>query len=131
MTHILRAHQLCDEGYQVLFEDKLSTVWSAPNYCYRCGNKASILEISETLERKFNMFQESSRSVLVDDTVPDVQKVFFYGSTGLSNLQKKKKPFCFGSNYQNTFCRPSFFFDSTFFINFFFSLRLMGILTCC
>lgn len=29
MSHILRAHQLCQEGYQVLYDDRLSTVWSA------------------------------------------------------------------------------------------------------
>ncbi|KAJ8126477.1 hypothetical protein O1611_g7160 [Lasiodiplodia mahajangana] len=44
MNHILRAHQLCQEGYLVLYDDHLSTVWSAPNYCYRCGNMASVLE---------------------------------------------------------------------------------------
>ena len=56
MSHILRAHQLCQEGYQVLFDDQLSTVWSAPNYCYRCGNMASVLEVSDSGERFFNVF---------------------------------------------------------------------------
>lgn len=59
MSHILRAHQLCQEGYQVLYEDRLSTVWSAPNYCYRCGNMASVLEVSDTGERFFNVFDAS------------------------------------------------------------------------
>jgi len=56
LHHILRAHQLCMEGYQVMFENKLSTVWSAPNYCYRCGNMASVLEIGEDLDFFFNVF---------------------------------------------------------------------------
>lgn len=29
--HMLRAHQLCMDGYSELFDRKLSTVWSAPN----------------------------------------------------------------------------------------------------
>ncbi|KKA27671.1 hypothetical protein TD95_001261 [Thielaviopsis punctulata] len=56
MSHILRAHQLCQEGYQVLYDDRLSTVWSAPNYCYRCGNMASVLEVKDNGERFFNVF---------------------------------------------------------------------------
>ena len=58
MMHILRAHQLCMEGYQSLFDGHLTTVWSAPNYCYRCGNSASILEVRPDSERFFfNVFQ--------------------------------------------------------------------------
>lgn len=64
MNHILRAHQLCQEGYQILYEDRLSTVWSAPNYCYRCGNMASVLEVSDTGERYFNVFDAAPENDL-------------------------------------------------------------------
>lgn len=38
------------------------TVWSAPNYCYRCGNVASIMNLSEDLEPKFTIFSAVSEN---------------------------------------------------------------------
>ncbi|KAI9227861.1 MAG: Metallo-dependent phosphatase-like protein [Piptocephalis tieghemiana] len=68
LSLIARAHQLVQEGYKFMFPEKnLVTVWSAPNYCYRCGNVASILRVEEGLkvnEQSFRIF----------DAVPDDQR---------------------------------------------------------
>ncbi|KAL7550593.1 hypothetical protein ACHAWF_013815 [Thalassiosira exigua] len=53
---IARAHQLVMEGHKMMFDDSLVTVWSAPNYCYRCGNVASIMEVGEDLQKQFTTF---------------------------------------------------------------------------
>ena len=62
---IARAHQLVQEGHKFMFDERLVTVWSAPNYCYRCGNLASILQVGEDLGYTWEDF----------DAVPDEDRV--------------------------------------------------------
>lgn len=75
MTRIYRAHQLCHEGYQIYFEGLVTTVWSAPNYCYRCGNKASILELYDKESYFFNVFEEAPENKKLHDNQPTVNSM--------------------------------------------------------
>jgi serine/threonine-protein phosphatase 4 catalytic subunit len=71
---IARAHQLVMDGYKTLFDEKLVTVWSAPNYCYRCGNQAAILELDENLKTEYKIFEEraaDSRGIPAKQQTPD------------------------------------------------------------
>jgi len=74
---VCRAHQLVQEGYKYMFPEKnLITVWSAPNYCYRCGNIASILIFDENMDRSLKIFREVPESGRANSQKGGVQ--YFY-----------------------------------------------------
>lgn len=62
---ICRAHQLVNEGYKYMFDEMLVTVWSAPNYCYRCGNVAAVMSFTDSETKEPKLFK----------AVPDEERV--------------------------------------------------------
>ncbi|WBW72057.1 serine/threonine protein phosphatase PP2A catalytic subunit Ppa2 [Schizosaccharomyces osmophilus] len=56
-----RAHQLVMEGYNWAHDGDVVTIFSAPNYCYRCGNQAAILEVDDNMNQVFLQFDPAPR----------------------------------------------------------------------
>ena len=51
-----------------MFDEKLVTIWSAPNYCYRCGNIAAVVQFNDTDDRE-------NREAKLFKAVPDNERV--------------------------------------------------------
>ena len=72
---ILRAHQLICEGYNMTHDDSVYTLFSAPNYCNRCGNKASIMELDDNYCKHIQQFDPSPNSqnenIIVSERTPN------------------------------------------------------------
>jgi serine/threonine-protein phosphatase 2A catalytic subunit len=61
LTLIARAHQLMQDGYLTCHGDALVTLFSAPNYCYRCNNLAAFMECDEHLQTHYLQFDPCPR----------------------------------------------------------------------
>jgi len=59
LSLIARAHQLIMEGFNWCHHKNVVTIFSAPNYCYRCGNLAALMELDEELKFTFIQFDPS------------------------------------------------------------------------
>ena len=58
---VARAHQLVMEGFAWSHNKGVVTIFSAPNYCYRCGNQAAVMEVDEHTRYSFLSFDPAPR----------------------------------------------------------------------
>jgi serine/threonine-protein phosphatase 2A catalytic subunit len=56
MTPSSECPALLFTGYSWGQDRNVVTIFSAPNYCYRCGNQAAIMEIDEKLSYTLLVF---------------------------------------------------------------------------
>ncbi|KAL7392336.1 hypothetical protein ABVT39_023239 [Epinephelus coioides] len=56
-----RLQEVPHEGYNWGHDKNVVTIFSAPNYCYRCGNQAAIMELDDTLKYSFLQFDPAPR----------------------------------------------------------------------
>lgn len=66
---VIRSHQLAVSGYEWQFDNKIITIWSAPNYMYRAGNCAAVMRYvdgDDTDIRVFDACPDSNRKTPED-----------------------------------------------------------------
>ncbi|XP_059168083.1 serine/threonine-protein phosphatase 2A catalytic subunit beta isoform-like [Physella acuta] len=59
LSLISRAHQMVMEGYNLCHGGHVITVFSAPNYCYRCGNQAGLMEVDDLGNTRLTQFEHA------------------------------------------------------------------------
>jgi len=62
-----------------MFDEQLVTVWSAPNYCYRCGNSASIMTVHEDGSRGFIVYEAAPENASDKGQGKRLVNVKFFG----------------------------------------------------
>ena len=63
LKFVARAHQLVMRGYNWCHNKKVLSIFSAPNYCYRCGNEAAVIDIEDENNFCFKTYSAAPKDV--------------------------------------------------------------------
>ena len=65
------------DGFKYSYEKEiLLTIWSAPNYYYRCGNRAAFLKVDKNLNKSFEVFGAHSKRTEENGIISDILPYF-------------------------------------------------------
>lgn len=56
-------------GYNWSHDKNVVTIFSAPNYCYRCGNEAAVMQVSEFMQYTFLTFNPAPHQFDISDKI--------------------------------------------------------------
>ncbi|KAH7829689.1 putative protein phosphatase [Monocercomonoides exilis] len=65
---IVRAHQVVANGFELMFDEKLVTLFSAPNYCNDFQNSGAILSINKQHNVAFSVIRPRQTPIIVDES---------------------------------------------------------------
>ena len=68
---ICRAHQVVEDGYELMFDRQLVTLFSAPNYCGEFDNAAGMMIVNSDLVLSFKILRPSGHKVKFPELFPD------------------------------------------------------------
>ncbi len=79
---LIRSHELVDEGYQFLHENRVLTVFSASNYCGRSNNKGAYAVFKEDLKPRLHTFvadaKQFSSKAMQKETLEKLRLLIFH-----------------------------------------------------
>lgn len=68
---ICRAHQVVEDGYHFMFERKVLTLFSAPNYCGEFDNAGALMIVDENLKCSFKILRPAIHKSKFPEQFPD------------------------------------------------------------
>ena len=75
---MITGNKLLNEGFMWLHNGQVCKIFSAPNYCYRCGNKGGIMIIDEYLENNIIQFSQTKIQKIKDENDDYKRRILDY-----------------------------------------------------